>query len=144
MLRRDLQAYVRFMLPVVIATLLFAVCIGFFVQTTSSHDTMLPGCALMMHTQGHDGNLCPMDSFTHFANLQSMFIITIAMISTLALVLLIQSSLFTRLYFFVRYVYAPPDTFFIRSRTEAVLLGRNLRLQEAFSRGILHSKTYEQ
>ncbi len=107
------------------------------------HDTMsLPGCALMLHAQGHDAHLCGMDALMHFTNLHSMFSVTAPLASTFMILSLIAGIFAAGIWFFVKHI-------FIALETSAYILLRllapqkNLRLQEAFSRGILHARVYE-
>lgn len=114
-------------------------------KSHASHD--LPGCALMSH--GMDGNAapkssktsCPMSLVAHFAKLGSMFTITLSIVGGVALLLVL--AFFTALTssLLIALLIGPPrihSFVFASSRT----LPKDRRLQEAFSKGILHSKAY--
>ena len=107
------------------------------------HDTMsLPGCALMLHAQGHDAHVCGMDALMHFTNLHSMFSVTAPLAGTFILLLLIASIFAAGVWIFIKPLFSSPETsayLFLRLLAPQ----RNLRLQEAFARGILHARVYE-
>lgn len=111
-------------------------------QKVYQHDTVsLPGCALMVHGSGHGTEMCPMDAVTHFTNLQSMFSVISPIVSALMVLSLIAFVFAVSTWLFIKRTFVSPETsFYLLLRLLAPK--RNLRLQEAFSQGILHSKAY--
>ncbi len=115
-------------------------------KSHASHD--LPGCALMSHgTEGHmagenSKTACPMNLVAHFAKLGAMFTITLSIVGGVALLLVL--AFFTALAssLLIALLIGPPRVHGLVSVSSSPVLPKNLRLQEAFARGILHSKAY--
>lgn len=114
----------------------------------------LPGCPLMSHDIGHSMNyesgmtgvgqiLCPMSLDAHFAKLGVMMSTMLEILSVLALLLVLAWFAAHASAFLITRLLGPPLTNVSNfAFAFAHILPKNLRLQEAFSQGILHSKAY--